>query len=224
MPSSRQVGEDAVLGIAAPQRVLASAARDRMHRVRAADRRRAGLGQPEVAHLARAHQLGHRADGLLDRRLRGRRGAGSRGRSSSTPRRCRLASQACAHVVGLAVDAAHRAVAGSRTMPNLVARTTSSRRPRMARPTSSSLRERAVHVGRVEEVDAEVEGAVDGGDRLRLVARRRRTRTCPCSRARGRRPRDPACRACVVSRARVYATGTALATPPASRSAAGPRP
>src|SRR5437764_1397429 len=31
------------------------------------------------------------------------------------------------------------------------------------------VRERTVHVGRVEQVHAEVEGAVDGGDRLRVV-------------------------------------------------------
>ncbi len=41
-----------------------------MHRVRPTDRARAGLGQPEVTDLAGLHQLGHGADGLLDRHLR----------------------------------------------------------------------------------------------------------------------------------------------------------
>jgi hypothetical protein len=37
---------------------------------RAADRVDRRLGQPEVAHLARGDELGHRADGLLDRHIR----------------------------------------------------------------------------------------------------------------------------------------------------------
>ena len=53
--------------------------------------------------------------------------------------------------------------------PNLVASTTWSRRSAIARPTSSLVRARAVHVGRVEEVHAELERAVDRRDRLRLV-------------------------------------------------------
>ena len=44
------------------------------------------------------------------------------------------------------------------------------------------VRERPVHVGRVEERHAELERAVDRRDRLGVVAPRRRTRTCPCSR------------------------------------------
>jgi hypothetical protein len=38
-----------------------------MHGVRTADRVGAGLGQAEVADLPRADELGHRADGVLDR-------------------------------------------------------------------------------------------------------------------------------------------------------------
>jgi hypothetical protein len=38
--------------------------------VRAADGVHSGLGQSEVTDLARAYQLGHRADGVLDRRVR----------------------------------------------------------------------------------------------------------------------------------------------------------
>ena len=70
----------------------------------------AGLGEAEVAHLARAHELRHRADRLLDRHVgidavlvvevdRARRRAASR-----------LASQDCAHVLGPAVDAADAGV------------------------------------------------------------------------------------------------------------------
>ena len=56
-----------VLRVARPQRVLGLERRDRVDGVRAADRLRRGLGQAEVAHLARLDELRHRADGLLDR-------------------------------------------------------------------------------------------------------------------------------------------------------------
>ena len=59
--------EDLVLGIARPQRVLGLQRRDRVDRVRAADRLGRRLRQPEEADLAGVDQLGHRADGLLDR-------------------------------------------------------------------------------------------------------------------------------------------------------------
>ena len=70
MPSSRTVGRISVLDVPLPQRVLGLQRGDRMDGVRAANRRRRRLGQSEVAHLAGLHELGHRADGLLDRRLR----------------------------------------------------------------------------------------------------------------------------------------------------------
>ena len=54
MPSSAQVGQHLGLGVAGPQRVLALHRGDRVHGVRAPDRVGAGLGQPEVADLARA--------------------------------------------------------------------------------------------------------------------------------------------------------------------------
>src|SRR5579885_942650 len=41
-----------------------------MNRVGAPDGPRRSLRKPEESHLARAHQLGHRTDGLFDRRLR----------------------------------------------------------------------------------------------------------------------------------------------------------
>ena len=80
-----------------------------------------------------------------------------------------------------------RVPSGSRSLPNLVASWTSSRRSGDRLADELLVGERAVHVGGVEEGDAEVEGAVDGGDRLGLVGGCRRTPTCPCSRGRGRR-------------------------------------
>ena len=61
--------QDLRLGIARPERVLGLQRRDRMDGVRAANRVRGRLGEPEVAHLPLLDELGHRADGLLDRRL-----------------------------------------------------------------------------------------------------------------------------------------------------------
>ncbi len=50
----------------------------------------------------------------------------------------------------------------------------------------------AVHLGRVEEGDAELERPVDRRDRLCRRRARRRRRTCPCSRGRAPRPRSAA--------------------------------
>ena len=63
-------GERARLVLAGEERVLALERADRVDGVGAAEGRRRGLGEAEEAHLARADQLGHGADGLLDRRLR----------------------------------------------------------------------------------------------------------------------------------------------------------
>src|SRR5207237_1631063 len=53
--------------VAAPQRVLGLEGGDGMDRVGTTDRLRGGLAEPEVKDLARADELGHRADSLLDR-------------------------------------------------------------------------------------------------------------------------------------------------------------
>ena len=67
MPSSRTVGSDLVLEVAGEQRPLALERGDRVHGVGPADRVRRRLGQAEVADLAGLDELGHGADGLLDR-------------------------------------------------------------------------------------------------------------------------------------------------------------
>jgi hypothetical protein len=58
--------EQFALGIAAPQRVLGLERGDRMHGNRAPERRRRCFREPQVTHLAGAHQVRHRADGVLD--------------------------------------------------------------------------------------------------------------------------------------------------------------
>ena len=73
--------EDAVgLRPARPQRILALQRGDRLHRVRAADGLRAGLGQAEVPDLALGDQLLDRARPRPRSARSGRRGAGRRGR------------------------------------------------------------------------------------------------------------------------------------------------
>ena len=187
MPSSRQVGRIS----SSTSRVQSEYSRlqrgDRVDGVRAADRRGRGLGQAEVAHLAGRHQLGHRADGLLDRHLgvdavlvvevdvvdaeplqAGRRRRGARTRAG---RRCRGA-----RVLGVA----HVAELGGEQ--DLVAP-----RPRSPGRRSCSL----VHGPYMSAVSRKVmprsSGAVEG---RRSTGRRRagrRSRTCPCSRVRERR-------------------------------------
>ena len=87
-------GAQRLLGrLAVEQRVFALHRGDRMHLVGAADGLRRRFAQAERPHLALLHQLLHGADGVLDRHLRDRRGAGSRDRSrrrraaSGSPRR-----------------------------------------------------------------------------------------------------------------------------------------
>ncbi len=73
-----------------------------------------------------------------------------------------------AHVVGLAADAEEGAVVAAhiaelRGQDDLVAATADGASDQLF------VSERAIHIGRIEEVAAEVEGTVDGGDRLRVV-------------------------------------------------------
>ena len=127
-----------------------------------------GLREPEVADLARVHQLGHRPDRLLDRHV---------GVDAvlvvevdvvdpEAPQR-RVAGRP--HVVRAAVDAAHARVVGVAHdaelggQHHLVAAVGD--RP----PDQLLVGARAVHVGGVEQRDPEVERAVDRRDRLGLV-------------------------------------------------------
>ena len=139
----------------------------------------------------------------------GRRGAGSRGRSWSTPRRSSEASQALARTPGVPLMPTPDAVlaplvAELRGEHDLVAAA------RDAPADEPLVCERAVHVGRVEEGDAELEGPVDRADRLALVRGRRRTRTCPCSPGRGRRRRGRRGRECGRERSRRHGSRAGL--------------
>ena len=167
MPSSRTVGEDLVLEVAGEQRVLGLQGGDRVHGVRPADGGGRGLGQAEVADLAGLDELGHGADGLLDRdglvdavlvvevdvvdAEALQRGVAGR-----------------ADVVGAAVDADHGAV-GEALVAELGGELD------LVAPAGDGLAdellvgEGAVHVGGVEEGHAEVERPVDGVGAALLV-------------------------------------------------------
>ena len=69
IPSSAQRGQHLRLGVPGPQRVLRLHRGHRVHGVGAADRGRAGLGQPEVAHLALVDELPDGAGDVLDRHV-----------------------------------------------------------------------------------------------------------------------------------------------------------
>src|SRR5918992_244563 len=139
-----------------------------MHRVGTAYRLWRSLRQPEIAHLALPHEVAHRADGVLDRhraihsmlivqidvvdaqpRQRGvARGADVLG--------------ATAHPEVLAIRPTHVAELGGEDYALALA----PYRP----PHEDFVRVRAVHVGGVEESDAQLERAVDGCDRFLIIA------------------------------------------------------
>src|SRR6266511_1468055 len=159
--------QDLDLRITAPERVLGLQRRDGVDNVCAADGGGRRFRQAEVPHLARFDELGHRADRLLDRRVRvdavlvvevdvvnaepPERGV------ARLPNVLRVAADAEA----LAIRPAD--VAELRGQHDLVA-------PAGNRPPDELLvREWPIHVGCVEEGHAELERAVDRRDRLALV-------------------------------------------------------
>ena len=132
--------QDLVLGLARPQRVLGLQRGDRVHRVGAAQRVGRGLAEAEVADLALLRRARPCAPTVSSIGVLGvdavlvvevdvvdaqapQRGLGG---LLDVLRACRSTPRAAGS-------------SGSRTMPNLVASTTSSRRSAIARPTSSSL-------------------------------------------------------------------------------------
>ena len=142
-----------------------------MDGVGAADRLGRRLREPQEADLAGIDELGHRADGLLDRDV----GVDAvlvvevDVVDAQAPQR-RVAR--VHHVLGAAVDAARRGVLGVADDPELGGQ------HHLVAPVGDRLADellvgvRPVHVGGVEQRDPELERAVDRGDRL---ARRRRS-------------------------------------------------
>ncbi len=169
MPSSVRVGIDLVLDVARPEGVLGLHGGDGVDGVGAADRRGARLGEPEVADLARGDELRHRAHGLLD---------GGRGVHAVLvvevdvvgPEALERGVAGRAHVVRGAVDAALGRVVRVALDPELRGEEHLVAPALQGAADELLVRERAVHVGRVPEGDAELDGAVERPERLGLVA------------------------------------------------------
>ncbi len=133
-----------------------------MSRVGAADRLGRGLAEPDVQELALLDQLGHRADGLLDRHFRVHAvlvvevdPVGAQALERSLDGAAHVLGRAIAHSRPLAVLVAHRAHAELRRDHVRVAITGD----RLA--DELLVFERPVHLGGVEEVDAELQCPLD---------------------------------------------------------------
>ena len=124
-----------VLGLAGAERVFGLHRRDRMDGVRAPHRAGAASDRPRSRTLPALHQIGHRADRLLDRHVR----VDAVQVVEVDRARCRGAPARRRRPRGRAPGRPSTGYGPPRrwTKPNLVATTTSARRPAMARPTSA---------------------------------------------------------------------------------------
>ena len=171
MPSSRSVGSTSASTSRDHSEYSRLHGGDRVDGVRAADRLRGRLAQPDVADLALGDELGQRADGLLDRRARVDAvlvvevdvvGAQALAASASIERRTFSGEPSMTRRSGWSVGR-RPADPELRRDRHLVAAPGE-------RPAEQLLvRVRAVDLGGVEERAAELERAVDRRDRLRLV-------------------------------------------------------
>src|SRR3954453_4988732 len=167
-PEFAHGGEEFAFRLAAPQGVFGLEGRDRMDGVCPPERLRTRLGQPEMAHLAGPHQFRHGAARLLDRRVRiDPVLVVEVDRLDSEPPEARLAG--LAHVVRPSVDPQEGAVRGAYVAElggdhDLIAPVAD------GAPDQLLVSADSLHVGGVQERDPEIDGAVDGGHRLRLVA------------------------------------------------------
>ena len=145
-----------------------------MHGVGAADRLLARLGEAEEAHLPFAHELGHRADDILDR-YGGVHAVLVQEVDVVRVEPAERALDSLADVRGPAVHPRNGAVLdleaelGCDDEPFALPRELlESARQQLL------VREGPVDLGRIEERHAELDRPVDGGDRLALVALLRR--------------------------------------------------
>ena len=192
IPSSSSVGRISCLGLPPPERVLALERRDRLDRVRAADRLDARLREAEVLDLALLRSAPSPPRPRPRSAPPGRRGAGRRGRCASVLSRLSEASATSLMCSGRLSRPGLLDRLGRCLKPNLVAITTWSRNGRQRLAHELLVRERAVDLGRVEEGDAALDGRADQRDRPAACRPPGRSRSsAPCSRARW--PRPPGC-------------------------------
>jgi hypothetical protein len=161
--------QDGGLQVARPQRVLALQRGDRMHLCGAPNGVRRGFGQSEVTHLAGLDQIRHGAHGFLDLDLRVDAVLVVQIDMIDAQTRLRLASQARARTRG-SVDAEERAVGTAHVAELggehdfLAARFQDLRQQALVGTD-------AVHVGGVEEVDADVERGIEHAEIGRFIGR-----------------------------------------------------
>ena len=136
-PQLAQGGQHLVLEVAGEQRPLVLPGADRVDGMGPAHRRRRRLRDPQVPDLAGLDQLGHRPPGVLDRH-RPVHPVLVVEVDMVDPEPLQRLVAGPPHVVRLPVDP-DKLPSARRWLPNLVASTTSSRRPAIARPTSRSL-------------------------------------------------------------------------------------
>ena len=194
MPSSSSVGRISVSGSPPPQRVLALERRHRLDGVRATNRLRAGLRQPEVPDLALLNQLLHRSRDVLDGHVRID--------AVLIEQVDRLDLEPPERSLGDFPDVRRPAVQAARlpasnVNPNLVAITTRSRNGRQGFADQLFVDVRAVGFGGVEERHASLDGRPNQGDHLLRCPWLGRSRSsCPCTRARALTLPGCCCRAC----------------------------
>src|SRR5436305_4857303 len=139
-----------------------------MHRMRATDGIGAGVGQTEIAHLAATNQLGHRAYGFFDRRLRiDPMLIIAIDAINAEPAQARFAC--LPYVLRFAVNAA-------KTWRIRVAQDSELRRDdnAMAFAANSASEQlligvRTINVGGIEEGNPKVDCAIDSGERFHIV-------------------------------------------------------
>ena len=189
-PELAQRRQDLRLEVARPERVLGLDSRDRMRRVRLTDPLRRGLAEADVQHLALGDQLAHRPDGLLDRHVRVHAvlvvevdAVGAEALERALDRAAHVLRAAVAHPGPLAVLVPYRA------HPELGGDHVLVPPPGDRLADQLLVRERAVHLRRVEEVDPELRARAGSPRSTRPRRSRRRRRTSPCSQARAPRPR-----------------------------------
>ena len=176
--------ENLVLDVARPERILGLERRDRVHRVRPANRGGRRLREAEVLHLAGLHELLHRTDRLFDRRVEVDAVLVVEvDVVDAEPLEARVTG--LANVLGAAVDADPAAVrialvAELRREHDLVAA--------IGDRSADELfvGERPVHVGGVEEVDTELDRAMDRRDCFAFVGRSVELRHAHAAEAEGR--------------------------------------
>ena len=174
MPSSRHVGRTSVFDVARPQRVLGLHGRDRMDGMGAPDRLGRRLAEPEMADLALLDELRHRSDRLLDGHVRVDAVLVVQVDVIGAEPLQRALDRA-ADMLGRAVerpDGGH--VAGLRRVhpPRELRR----EHVLVAMPLDGAAHEllvghRPVQLRRVQEVDSELQRALDGRGRLAFIGR-----------------------------------------------------